>query len=114
VAYQLEFPPQLSDVHDVFHVSQLKKCLCVPEEQIPMEDLDAKEDFRNIREGYSKQEDQDVQGAMESPHRGRSYLGKRRRIEGEVSKFLFRSVRISVTRFILKGKVCNTLIFTRK
>jgi hypothetical protein len=45
VAYQLELPPQLSNVHDVFHVSQLKKCLCVPEEQIPMEDLDAKEDL---------------------------------------------------------------------
>jgi hypothetical protein len=45
VAYQLELPSQLSDVHDVFHVSQLKKCLCVPEEQIPMEDLDAKEDL---------------------------------------------------------------------
>jgi hypothetical protein len=44
VAYQLELPPQLSDVHDVFHVSQLKKCLGVPEEQLPMEDLDAKED----------------------------------------------------------------------
>jgi hypothetical protein len=35
----------LSDVHDVFHVSQLKKCLHVPAEQIPMEDLDAKEDL---------------------------------------------------------------------
>jgi hypothetical protein len=45
VAYQLELPPQLSDVHDMFHVSQLKKCLHVPEEQIPMEDLDAKEDL---------------------------------------------------------------------
>jgi hypothetical protein len=45
VAYQLELPPQLSDVHDVFHVSQLKKCLCMPEEQLPMEDLDAKEDL---------------------------------------------------------------------
>jgi predicted GNAT family N-acyltransferase len=33
----------LSDVHDVFHVSQLKKCLRVPEEQIRMEDLDAKD-----------------------------------------------------------------------
>jgi hypothetical protein len=43
VAYQLELPPQLSDVHDVFHVSQLKKCLRVPEEQLPMEDLDAKD-----------------------------------------------------------------------
>jgi hypothetical protein len=45
VVYQLELLPQLSDVHDVFHVSQLKKCLRVPEEQIPMEELDAKEDL---------------------------------------------------------------------
>jgi hypothetical protein len=40
VAYQLELPSQLSDVHDVFYVSQLKKCLRVPEEQLPMEELD--------------------------------------------------------------------------
>jgi hypothetical protein len=45
VAYQLELPSQLSDVHDVFHVSQLKKCLRVPEEQIPMEDLDVNDDL---------------------------------------------------------------------
>jgi hypothetical protein len=32
VAYQLELPTQLSDVHDIFHVSQLKKCLRVLEE----------------------------------------------------------------------------------
>jgi hypothetical protein len=40
VAYQLELPPQLSDVHGVFHVSQLKKCLWVLEELLPMEELD--------------------------------------------------------------------------
>jgi hypothetical protein len=40
VAYQLELPPQLVDVHDVFYVSQLKKCLRVLEEQLPMEELD--------------------------------------------------------------------------
>jgi hypothetical protein len=45
VAYQLELSSLLSDVHDVFHVSQLKKCLWVPEEQLPMEDLVAKEDL---------------------------------------------------------------------
>jgi hypothetical protein len=45
VAYQLKLRPQLSDVHDMFHVSQLKKCLRVPEEQIPMEDLNASEDL---------------------------------------------------------------------
>jgi hypothetical protein len=27
VAYQLELPPQLPDVHDVFHVLHLRKCL---------------------------------------------------------------------------------------
>jgi hypothetical protein len=45
VAYQLELPPQLSDVHNMFHVSQLNKWLRVPKEQIPIEDLDAKEDL---------------------------------------------------------------------
>jgi hypothetical protein len=45
VAYQLELSSQLFDVHDVLHVSQLKKCPRVPKEQIPMEDLDAKEDL---------------------------------------------------------------------
>jgi hypothetical protein len=41
VAYQLELP----DVHNIFHVSQLKKCLPVPKEEIPMEELNASEDL---------------------------------------------------------------------
>ena len=43
VTYQLELPEQLSGVHDVFHVLQLKKCLRVPEEQLPLEELDIQE-----------------------------------------------------------------------
>jgi hypothetical protein len=39
VAYRLELPPHLSDVHDVFHVSQLRKCLRVPEEHMPLKEL---------------------------------------------------------------------------
>jgi hypothetical protein len=45
VAYQLELPDHLADVHDVFHMSQLKKCLRVPEEQLPMEDLSVQDDL---------------------------------------------------------------------
>ena len=45
VAYQLELPESLTCVHDVFHVSQLKKCLRVPEEQIPLEELSVKGDL---------------------------------------------------------------------
>jgi hypothetical protein len=30
VAYKLDLPPSLAGVHDIFHVSQLKKCLMAP------------------------------------------------------------------------------------
>jgi hypothetical protein len=45
MAYQLELPPSLSDVHNVFHVSQLKKCIHVPEEKLPMEELSVQGDW---------------------------------------------------------------------
>jgi hypothetical protein len=48
VAYRLELLPSLSGGHDVFHVSQLKKCLRVLEEQAPLEGLDVQEDLTYI------------------------------------------------------------------
>jgi hypothetical protein len=45
MAYQLELPNHLSDVDDVFHVSQLKKCFRVPEELLPMEELSVQGDL---------------------------------------------------------------------
>jgi hypothetical protein len=44
VAYQLELPARLSDVHDVFHVSQHKKCSSeIKVDHLPLEDLDVKD-----------------------------------------------------------------------
>jgi hypothetical protein len=40
VAYQLSLLESLSVVQNVFHVSQFKKCLRVPEEQLPVEGLE--------------------------------------------------------------------------
>jgi hypothetical protein len=34
VAYKLDLPPSLTGVHDIFHVSQLKKCLKAPVEVV--------------------------------------------------------------------------------
>jgi hypothetical protein len=48
VAYQLSLQEGLSAVHDVFHVSQLKKCLRVLEEQLPVEGLEVQEDLTYI------------------------------------------------------------------
>jgi hypothetical protein len=45
IAYQLELPAQLSDVHNVFHISRLKKCLRVLEEQLPLEELNVQDDL---------------------------------------------------------------------
>lgn len=40
VAYQLELPVELSCVHDVFHVSQLCKCLLMPNKPDLYKDID--------------------------------------------------------------------------
>jgi hypothetical protein len=48
MAYHFELHDHLSDVHDAFHVSQLKKCICVPKERLPMEELSVQGDLTYI------------------------------------------------------------------
>jgi hypothetical protein len=45
VAYQLKLPPHLSAVHDVFHVSQLWKCVRLPTEVLPEPELEIEPDL---------------------------------------------------------------------
>jgi hypothetical protein len=45
VAYQLKLPPHMSAVHDVFHVSQLRKCVLLPTEVLPEPELEIEPDL---------------------------------------------------------------------
>ena len=45
VAYQLELPPHLSSTHDVFHVSQLKRCLRTPSEAVKIDTIQLEPDL---------------------------------------------------------------------
>nr|CAE04799.1 OSJNBb0018J12.12 [Oryza sativa Japonica Group] len=48
VAYQLELPSNMLGIHNVFHVSQLKKCLRVPEEQASPDHIEIQEDLTYV------------------------------------------------------------------
>ena len=45
VAYKLRLPESLSNVHNVFHVSQLKKCLWIPDQTMDVADVNLEPDL---------------------------------------------------------------------
>jgi hypothetical protein len=45
-AYRLELPESMSDIHNVFHVSQLRKCLQVPENHIEAKTIQIQKDLQ--------------------------------------------------------------------
>jgi hypothetical protein len=45
MAYKLDLPPSLAGVHDIFHVSQVKKCLKAPVDVVLLEVTPLEADF---------------------------------------------------------------------
>ena len=39
MAYRLRLPSRLAAIHDVFHISQLKKCIRIPTEVIEQQEI---------------------------------------------------------------------------
>ncbi|XP_070660579.1 uncharacterized protein [Malus domestica] len=50
VAYRLELPPELSKVHNVFHVSMLRHYICDPSHVIPLQPLEINPDLTYDKE----------------------------------------------------------------
>ena len=45
IAYQLELTAELADVHNVFHVSQLRQCISPPEKRTAMAEIELAKDL---------------------------------------------------------------------
>jgi hypothetical protein len=50
VAYRIRLPTQLATIHDVFHISQLKKCIKVPTEIIEQQAIEIEPDLSYIEQ----------------------------------------------------------------
>jgi hypothetical protein len=124
VAYKLLLPPQMAAIHDVFHVSQLKKCIKIPTEIIETRVVEIEPDL-----SYAEQPIQ-ILGTKERVTRGRrlkctkSYgitkpkrkqLGKQNFIFNKTSQLFFQPIPKSNRsilfllpnlgmRFFLEGK----------
>jgi len=48
VAYRLRLPSQLAAIHDVFHVSQLRKCIRVPTKILEPQDIEFESDLSYV------------------------------------------------------------------
>ena len=49
-AYRLELPEELAGIHDVFHVSYLRKCLSIYDETVPLTEVKLDEKLRYVEE----------------------------------------------------------------
>ena len=45
VAYKIQLPPEMRAIFNIFHASQLKKCLRVPKERVEVRDIKLKSDL---------------------------------------------------------------------
>ena len=50
VAYRLRLPQELSNIHDTFHVSNLKKCLADTNLHVPLDELKIKSNLHFVEE----------------------------------------------------------------
>jgi hypothetical protein len=124
VAYRLELPEGMADIHPVFHVSQLRRCLRLPErEWVPEEEIALQKDLR-YQEVPVKILNTVIKRTRNSEVRicrvqwSRHGVMEWKKLHGNMKMPLRKSFpiylgisRISRTRFILSGVGCNARVF---
>src|SRR3954468_6566922 len=124
----MKLPEEMSAVHNVFHISLLRKCLEVPEKTEIFKNIDhrtieinddltySEVPIRILEEAFRTTRTLSIKflkNSMEEPHQRGSYLGARRSHQDGVSRSLqilgnlFRPFSNLGTTFCLRGKVCN-------
>jgi hypothetical protein len=87
IAYQFKLPPHMSAIHDVFHVSQLKKCVRLPMKVLPGPKLEIEPDLSyqehpvkvlDQKEGQLKQGQSECIRSSGATIQKKSLLGKLR------------------------------------
>ena len=92
-AYRLALPPELAKLHDVFHVSMLRKCHSDGSHILQVQEVQVQEDFsydeepkailaREVKQLQNKQVQ--LVKALATPWQGRSYFGARSNYESTV------------------------------
>ncbi|GJU89994.1 hypothetical protein Tco_1302417 [Tanacetum coccineum] len=92
IAYQLRLPQELVGIHDMFHMSNLKKFLANANLHVPLKEIKIDNGLRFVEEPIKfidrevkKLKQSNRESSMELPTRTRVYLGTRRRDEAQVS-----------------------------
>jgi hypothetical protein len=127
VSYQLELPPELLEFHDVFHVSQLRKCLQAPNKTEVFKDNDYRAIDLNHNLTYRENPIRILEEAVRvtrrrkikffkvqwSNHSEHEATWEREDYLRQEFPYLFKLLAVeSRDEILLRGKVCNTPFFS--
>ena len=112
IAYQLDLSPELSEVHNVFHVSQLRRCISPPAKRNDMAKLELAKDLTYEERPIKKLDETErvtrskvikFYKVQWEHHTEEETTWERGILKDSLPRIVFPSNRISRTRFILSG-----------
>jgi hypothetical protein len=85
VAYILELPEELSNIHPTFHVSHLRKCLAGEDTHVPLDDIQIVKGLNELcRDSNSNTRSKGEEAKEQSNKTGKSAMDAQERIGGDM------------------------------